>query len=348
MTHYFDLSDQERGDLLAWGNSEIGLAREALEKDVWLCWALDALFRMPYSLPMAFKGGTSLSKVFDAIRRLSEDIDVSVDFRSLGEWPEDLSTMSRNQADRTRERLGQALRTYTLERVLPWMRSEAEGRFGQETVGFELDPTGEKLSIRYPSSIEDPFGYLRPELLLEFGGRNTTDPKESHTIAPYLAKAPGEFPSARVDVLSPVRTFWEKATLIHVECRKPESRTLGKGERMSRHWSDLAALADHAIGRSAVSDLAIATSVVRHKRVFFRDRDADYDACVSGGLVLVPSSNRRKELETDYRKMLDAGMFYGQTKSFGEIIDRLSTLQEEVNRLSRYTKPPDCSGGCGW
>ncbi|WP_233789049.1 nucleotidyl transferase AbiEii/AbiGii toxin family protein [Dickeya zeae] len=32
---------------------------------------------------MAFKGGTSLSKVYQAIERFSEDIDVTIDYRSL-------------------------------------------------------------------------------------------------------------------------------------------------------------------------------------------------------------------------------------------------------------------------
>jgi predicted nucleotidyltransferase component of viral defense system len=61
------------------------------EKDIWLCWALEALFRMPGALPMAFKGGTSLSKVFNAIQRVSEDIDISVDIRSFVDLPSDRS-----------------------------------------------------------------------------------------------------------------------------------------------------------------------------------------------------------------------------------------------------------------
>jgi predicted nucleotidyltransferase component of viral defense system len=35
---------------------------------------LQGLFGMPGRLPMAFKGGTSLSKVYGAIRRFSEDV----------------------------------------------------------------------------------------------------------------------------------------------------------------------------------------------------------------------------------------------------------------------------------
>ena len=40
-------------------------------KDIWVCRALGALFSMPDPHPMAFKGGTSLSKVFGVIDRFS-------------------------------------------------------------------------------------------------------------------------------------------------------------------------------------------------------------------------------------------------------------------------------------
>jgi len=343
---YFNLPAQDRRDLLDWGNNELGISREAIEKDVWICWALDTLFRAPDALPMAFKGGTSLSKAFDAIRRVSEDVDVSVDFRSLGNITDDLAGLSRSQSDRLRKQLESSLKAYTAETVMPWMMAEANRRFGTRVLDIELDDSGERMTIHYPSVIPDPMGYLRPELLLEFGGRNTTDPKDMRKISPYLATASPEiqFPSADIAVLSPMRTFWEKATLIHLECRKSEDRTEGKGERMSRHWSDLAVLADHSIGKQAITDRQLAESVVRHKSVFFRDKDADYDACVSGGLVLVPEPHRRKYLEADFRQMTNAGMFYGRNPDFNEIMYRLSELQDEMNRIMRpaITRPvPD-------
>ena len=39
---------------------------------------------MPEVPPLAFKGGTSLSKAYDAIARFSEDVDVTLDRRALG------------------------------------------------------------------------------------------------------------------------------------------------------------------------------------------------------------------------------------------------------------------------
>ncbi|NQU21661.1 MAG: nucleotidyl transferase AbiEii/AbiGii toxin family protein [Candidatus Nealsonbacteria bacterium] len=46
---------------------------ELMEKDFWVCWSLHRLSLRTADLPatLLFKGGTSLSKVFDAIDRFS-------------------------------------------------------------------------------------------------------------------------------------------------------------------------------------------------------------------------------------------------------------------------------------
>ena len=48
-----------------------------LEKDIWVVATLDVLFAGPFSGHLIFKGGTSLSKVWQAIRRFSEDVDIT-------------------------------------------------------------------------------------------------------------------------------------------------------------------------------------------------------------------------------------------------------------------------------
>ncbi|WP_423814697.1 nucleotidyl transferase AbiEii/AbiGii toxin family protein [Pseudomonas viridiflava] len=68
------------------------------------------------------------------------------------------------------------------------------------------------------------------------------DPNAVHSIQPDIAELfeGVAFPKTeKVVVLSPTKTFWEKATLIHVQCNKPISE--GK-DRISRHWYDLAML----------------------------------------------------------------------------------------------------------
>src|SRR5450756_1784294 len=56
-----------------------------MEKDFWVCFFLDVLFHQSQDAThFCFKGGTSLSKGYHAIRRFSEDIDLILDWRLLG------------------------------------------------------------------------------------------------------------------------------------------------------------------------------------------------------------------------------------------------------------------------
>src|SRR5215467_4613680 len=61
------------------------LAEAIIEKDFWVCWTLKQLFSIEALAGwLLFKRGTSLSKIFSAISRFSEDIDLAVDYVALG------------------------------------------------------------------------------------------------------------------------------------------------------------------------------------------------------------------------------------------------------------------------
>ena len=55
----------------------LNLAEVYIEKDYWVCYALQILFNSEYKDNIVFKGGTSLSKCYKIIDRFSEDIDIS-------------------------------------------------------------------------------------------------------------------------------------------------------------------------------------------------------------------------------------------------------------------------------
>src|SRR2546430_3736179 len=75
----------ERAELFAETAERKGLAEAIVEKDFWVCWVLKQLFSLEaLKNRLLFKGGTSLSKVFHAINRFSEDIDLAVDYLALG------------------------------------------------------------------------------------------------------------------------------------------------------------------------------------------------------------------------------------------------------------------------
>jgi hypothetical protein len=132
-----------------------------------------------------------------------------------------------------------------------------------------------------------------------------------------------------VSVLSPARTFWEKATLMHVECQRNDFRA--SAERLSRHWYDLAMLADRDHGQVAIEHRVLLADVVKHKKVFYNASYANYDACLTGQLRLIPEDAVLTALRIDFDRMIGAGMFIGEPPTFDTIVDRLRALETAIN-----------------
>lgn len=68
---FLELPAEEQSDIFQTVAPQLGRSAAVLEKDVWVCWALKALFSMPGAHPMAFKGGPNTgsgSGSFDGFR----------------------------------------------------------------------------------------------------------------------------------------------------------------------------------------------------------------------------------------------------------------------------------------
>lgn len=80
---FLRLPREQRSEALAVAADASGRPDNILEKDVWVVWALKALFESPFAEHLCFKGGTSLSKAYGLIERFSEDVDVTYDIRDI-------------------------------------------------------------------------------------------------------------------------------------------------------------------------------------------------------------------------------------------------------------------------
>ena len=332
---FLSLKRRERGDILRTVAANSGRSAVILEKDIWVCWVLQALFSMSDPHPMAFKGGTSLSKVYGIIDRFSEDVDITLDYRAFNDGFDPFAdSASRNQirlfSDRLKARVASCIRDV----VGPALDAAAERLAANGQHDIYIGDDGETIRFAYPSAVEEPGGYVRSEVRLEFGGRNVIDPHEQHAIVPDIAALTPDldYPAANVTVLSPARTFWEKATLIHVECHR--RRFADRPERLSRHWFDLTCLAAHDAGRAALTDRALLEDVVRHKKVFFHAGNANYDQCLDGRLRLVPDDDQLPALQSDYGAMRNARIVGHDAPGFDALIERIRILETDTNRPS--------------
>lgn len=329
---FLRLPREERSQILQTLAPRMGLSSVVLQKDVWVCWVLEKLFQMPRRLRMAFKGGTSLSKVYGVIHRFSEDIDITLDFRSLHpECDPFHQALSRTKLKKLGEKLKASVQRHAHEIIHPYLVNLIQELEPEGGARVAISEDGESIRIYYASATGDASAYVTDSVLVELGGRNVTEPCEEHQVTTFLAGSLDglALPCARVIVLSPLRTFWEKATLIHVECHRQGPKS--KADRLSRHWYDLALLAQHQIGEQALLRRDLLEQVVAHKKIFFDCSFAHYDDCLEGHLQLIPEDSLLTGLEKDYEQMKRAGMFYAKPPSFVTLIEQLRRTQSTVN-----------------
>jgi hypothetical protein len=350
VTTYFQLGAEAQREVLEYAAQQSGRPVAMIEKDLWVVWTLEHLFALEGQThdlagfrggvvpTMAFKGGTSLSKVYRVIHRFSEDVDIAFDQQAFetgqAVFAEDRPshrTLERHQ-QRELELANRLLREFIKPKLL--QRANGLLSYGEIRIDEALESDDSlSLIIRYPTLTSDDA--IREGVKLEAGGRNPAEPLERAVIEPDLASWVGtlEYPTATVHVLKAERTFWEKATLIHAELHRP-TRDQRSVERRSRHWSDLVELYQSEIGPRALRDRELLRRVVEHKTRFYRSGWAQYEQCLNQGFQLIPTEARMLEwLEQDYRQMERFFFRDVPVRPFVEILEVLGRLQDELNRV---------------
>lgn len=332
MDNIVELSSAERRELFSETAARMGLRPGAVEKDFWICWLLKELFSTSgIKEVIMFKGGTSLSKVFHLIDRFSEDIDLVLDWRTLGVADGDAwADRSKNQQARFNEDLNAKAREYLRGEFTPRLRRVLDGKIGGADFDLACDQEdGQMVRFLYPRSIagED---YLRPDIQLEIGPVAAWTPCGRHQIKSYAAEQFGELfaaPLAEVSAIDAERTFWEKATILHQEShRLTESPPL----RYSRHYYDLYMMSRRPVRAAALSRLDILRDVVEFKMKFYHSSWADYGSATPGTLSLVPPECLIKHYQDDYGRM--RVMIFGEYPAFDDILRGLRELEGEINQ----------------
>ncbi len=324
-------SEKDRRDVFRASAQAMNISEAIIEKDFWVCWVLDYLFQSsPWKDKMAFKGGTSLSKAYDAIERFSEDVDLILDWRLLGCSTDDLlKQRSRNEQDAFNKAANQQCEEFLAREFAPAVRQGLKGLVADIEVSVDKEnPQG--VLIRYPKAFE--LRAIRPEIILEIGPLAAWAPNEPKEIRPYSAEKYPEFftkPSTTIPTVVAERTFWEKATILHQEFHRPVDKMLPP--RYSRHYYDLYRLSRLPVRESAIKRLDLLKAVVIFKDKFYHSAWSKYETAEPGSLRLSPSGYHAAELARDYESMKP--MLFGTIPSFDEILSGLASLEKEINSL---------------
>lgn len=307
-----------------------------VEKDFWVCFTLQCLFSTAELKDnLTFKGGTSLSKGFGIIERFSEDIDLTIHPNLLGFDSNSLPNLKISKSERKKR--SELIKSVRIDKVKNELKESLEEKISyiigspssQESY-FRYDDNEGALYFRYPTRENINGGYIPQQLKLEFGAHGGIGPSETVTIIPWVAEEfPDAFKNASTEVvaLSPERTFWEKATILHAEYYKPIENAMRF--RHSRDLYDVYCLSKHESGKKALKDLRLLATVVENKQLYFYAAWPKYDLAKPETLRLAPNSQRITDLKRDYKKMGE--MIFGRQPNFNEIIEQLVKIEQTLN-----------------
>jgi hypothetical protein len=311
-----------------------------MEKDFWVSWLLGVLFSEPELSPhLVFKGGTSLSKVYNIIERFSEDVDLSISPAFVGVDVDAFEKIiSRNRRDTAMKRMQQLCCEKAKENIAPILEQTITRYLGEPPLGrwlaYEEDRQSHSpvIYFHYPGATATSLEYIRRNVKLELGSLTDQQPTDHHTIRPWVADAfPDVFDDWQCDVvaLGISRTFWEKITILHCEFHRPEDQATP--DRYARHYSDVSRLLTHRDAPVFIADKALAARVADWKSKLFTRGWARYDTAKHGTLRLAPAEARRAALRRDYESMRP--LFLNEPPIFEEVIRQLTVAEEMINSL---------------
>ena len=328
---YVDLSKELQLQVLEQTRSIEGLDQQVIEKDWWVTQVLRALFDLPYSEHLSFKGGTSLSKCWGLIERFSEDIDIGISREFLGFEGE----LSKTQVS---DKLRRAACTFVRERLQhDVLNKMVDNGINPDLFEVSVDITPvtttdpEIILVTYKSALPTS-EYIRHAVKIEVSGRSMREPVVEHNICSMIDTAFPETSFAespfKVWAVTPHRTFLEKMFLLHEEFAKPTEEI--RAERMSRHMYDLERMMRTPIAEEALKDTDLYNAVIEHRRKFIGLRGFDYNTLQQETLSILPPTQEIEQLwREDYRHMQDT-MIYGESVGFDDILKTISTINNMV------------------
>ena len=303
------------------------IVEQAVEKDWWVSVILMALSKSSVAEFLQFKGGTSLSKSWNLINRFSEDIDLAIS-RSFFDLPDSTvqqRTIIRRKAFHyIKETLVDELNNILKENEI----TDFEIQFMTENSSAMVAT----IAIKYKSILSTIIDYVLPVVKIEFSVMSLDEPYQEKEIATLVNASflniDNEIKRVFKSVL-PERTFLEKLFLLHEEYQKNNPRTT----RMSRHLYDLEKIMDTGFGKSALQNIELYQTVIRHRQKFNNIQGIDYQTHFPEFIQIIPPQNLLESWKDDYEKMRRSFIYETPKKTFDEIIERLQELTDRIRKI---------------
>lgn len=334
--NWIHLPLEEKQTILANVAEEKGIDDNAVEKDFWVSMVLKAIFGLPCSKGVVFKGGTSLSKGWNLIERFSEDCDLAIDRGILG--------FGENLIKKERTKLRKESKLFVDNILIPEIEKalDALGLSGHfklvnlETKESDKDPV--EFFIEYTSILPEKNPYIAERVKVEITCRSLIEPFEPVQMRSMIEDAYPDEPfsgaSFVVPTVLPGKTFLEKVFLLHEEFNRTGGGT--NINRLTRHLYDIEKMMDKEFAIKAMNDESLYSHIVEHRSKFTAWSGFNYQSHHPSTISFLPPESLVETLKDDYKKMRE-GFIYGEKLSYDDLIKRITVLQERFRELTCNT-----------
>lgn len=332
---FFSLPEPQQRMVLEQAAIRHNLAKQAVEKDLWVTAIIQIIFTLPCADSLVFKGGTSLSKVWGLINRFSEDIDLAIDrtiFNLDGE-------LTKKKVKRLRKESSVFVRDELYRQL-----SDAIGQTplnGRCTIEPQPDGDGDgtypeprTIFVRYQSLFADQISYLSPIVKVEAGSRSLLEPTESVEINSLIETAlptiSTTVASSKVKTAIAEKTFLEKAFLLH------ELFSTGKpveARRRSRHIYDLHMMMQKGLAENAIANHELWETIHHHRATLTSMQGVDYTPDIRDRIQLVPPTESMASWKNDYEET-NGSMIYNNPPSFEDLLESMDLLEHLFRQRS--------------
>lgn len=331
LSHWLNLSENDRLQIFEETASKKGLSTAVIEKDWWVVNILAVVFSLEYSQFLIFKGGTSLSKGWNLIQRFSEDIDLALDREFLG-FKGELTKSNIRKLRKSSFKFISETVTEDTKNMFAKLGFENVGVKYREVENHDQDPL--IIEITYPSiTIKD--NYLKPNVIVEIVSRSLKEPITKRTFTTFVGEVFLENAFSNneitIPIVNPERTLLEKIFLLHEEFQKSEGKI--RVERLSRHLYDIEKLSRTEFAVTALSNSILYYTIVKHREKFTPISGINYENHKPKNIRFIPPNSILKEWEIDYNLMRET-MIYENSLDFEELKKSLTLFQNQINSLA--------------
>jgi predicted nucleotidyltransferase component of viral defense system len=327
---FYKNKPEEKNAIFEAIGNKIGIPASAVEKDWWVVQTLALIQEMETAPHIVFKGGTSLSKAWNIIKRFSEDIDLALDKRFLE--IEECTTVKQVKMLRS------VTRKYIYNKFIPELQklfisagyTDVKAELYEEE-GENLEPV--QILVRY-ETCTPPSSYTKPEVKIEIGSRSLREPFTNRAFSSLVGEHYSGKPFAdnpiTVPCVNPERTFLEKLFLLHEEFQKPEAEI--RVNRLSRHLYDIEMLMRTEFADIALANNELYNEIIEHRSIYTKISGIDYSGHQPKSINIVPPDAVMDNWAKDYQRMQEE-MIYGDSLPFEQLIKRIEELKQRINNL---------------